>query len=138
MFNISYLRGKKFGAVTIQTRQLVCLVEIFNLFYKINNKKIWVKTITPDLYHYMNYLVLAYWIMGDGAKRNKGVTLCTDGFTLSEVILLINILILKFNIQPSIHKEKKGYRIYINKIDLDTLRPFLVPHFTPHFLYKII
>lgn len=39
----------------------------------------------------MDYIVLAYWIMGDGAKRNKGITLCTDGFTLYEVVTLINI-----------------------------------------------
>jgi len=45
--------------------------------------------------------------MGDGSKRNKGITLCTDNFNIEEVILLINILIIKFNINPTIHKEKK-------------------------------
>jgi hypothetical protein len=29
--------------------------------------------------------------MGDGARRNKGIILCTDRFTLQEVVLLINI-----------------------------------------------
>ena len=38
--------------------------------------------------------------MGDGAKKNKGFTLCTDNFTLQEVIMLINIFIIKFNINP--------------------------------------
>ena len=137
MYSTTILRGKKFGCVTIQTRQLACLMEMFNLFYKLNNGK-WVKTIKSDLYFYMDYIVLAYWIMGDGAKRNKGITLCTDGFTLYEVITLINILILKFNINPSIHLEKKRYRIYINKKDTDLLRPYLIPHFVDHFLYKII
>jgi hypothetical protein len=76
--------------------------------------------------------------MGDGSKRNKGITLCTDGFTLEEVILLINMLILKFDICPTLHKEKIYYRIYINKKGIDQLRPFLLPHMNPHFLYKII
>ncbi len=86
----------------------------------------------------MDDIVLAYWIMGDGAKRNEGVTLCTDGFTLQEVVLLINILIIKFNINPTIHKEKKYYRIYIGKKDLNLLRPHILPFFVDHFLYKIL
>ena len=38
----------------------------------------------------------------DGAKRNKGLTLCTDNFSLQEVVLLINIFIINFNINPSL------------------------------------
>ena len=30
--------------------------------------------------------------MGDGAKLNKGLVLCTDSFTIQEVVLLINVL----------------------------------------------
>ena len=44
---------------------------------------------------------------------------------MQEVVLLINILILKFNINPTIHKEKKFFRIYINKIDLIKIKPFI-------------
>lgn len=136
-FSISNLRGKNFGCVTIQTRQLACLMELFHLFYK-ENSGVWVKSIKPDLFFYMDYIVLAYWIMGDGSRRDKGITLCTDGFTLLEVVLLVNILILKFNINPTIQKEKKRHRIYINEKDLNKLKPYLIPHFINHFLYKII
>lgn len=137
MFSNSTLRGKNFGVLTIQTRQLVCLVELFNLFY-ISKKGFWVKSIKLDLFFFMDYIVLAYWIMGDGAKKNRGVILCTDSFTLKEVVLLINILIIKFNINPTIHCEKKKYfRIYINEKDLNKLKPFITPYFINHFLYKI-
>lgn len=44
--------------------------------------------------------------MGDGSRRAKGLLLCTDNFTLPEVVLLVNILIIKFNISPTIQKEK--------------------------------
>ena len=74
---------------------------------------------------------------GDGSKRNEGVTLCTDKLTLPEVVLLINLLIIKFDINPTLHKEKNNYRIYINKADLNKIRPHLLPHFVDHFLYKI-
>jgi len=87
----------------------------------------------------MNYIVLAHWIMRKGKKKNKGLILYTDNFTLYEVIILINILILKFNIKPTLHKNKdsKNYRIYINKLDLNKLIPFIIPYFHPIFYYKL-
>jgi hypothetical protein len=136
MFGSSTLRGQIFYNLTLQTRQLACLKEIFHLFYIVVDNKI-IKVIKEDLFFYTDYIVLAHWIMGDGSKRNKGVTLCTDKFTLPEVVLLINILIIKFDINPTLHKEKKNYRIYINKADLNKIRPHLLPHFVDHFLYKI-
>jgi len=126
-------RGKLFYALQIETRQLQCLIEIYNLFYKFSN----IKCIKSELYNYLDYLALAHWIMGDGSKRNKGITLCTDSFTIQEVVLLINILIIKFNIKPTIHKEKKNYRIYINNSDLNKILPFIKPYFINSFLYKI-
>lgn len=142
MTSSNILRGRRakgpkgFYSVTFQTRQLHCLLEIYDLFYVVvDGKKN--KVIKKELLFYMDYIVLAHWIMGDGSKRNKGVTLCTDGFTYQEVILLIEILRLKFDIMPRIHKEKTFHRIAINKYDLDRLRPHLIPHFVNHFLYKI-
>jgi len=35
------------------------------------------------------------------------------------------------------HKEKKGFRIYINHIDLMKIRPHLLPHMVDHFIYKL-
>ena len=132
----SYIRGKLFLSISFQTRQLECFNEVFNLFYKFKEGK-YVKTIKPELILYMDYIVLAYWFMGDGSKRNDVITLCTDNFTLQEVVLLINILILKFDINPTIHKEKKNFRIYINKKELNLIIPYIKPYFVKHFLYKI-
>lgn len=136
IFGSSTLRGQNFYNLTLQTRQLACLMEIFHLFYIVVDCKM-IKVIKEDLFLYMDYIVLAHWIMGDGAKRNKGVTLCTDNFTLPEVVLLINILIIKFDINPTLHKQRNNYQIYINKVDLNKIRPHLLPHFVDHFLYKI-
>jgi hypothetical protein len=129
-------RGKLFYALQLDTRQLNCLIEIFDLFYKVEDNK-YVKSIKLELYHYFDYLALAHWIMGDGAKKNNGITLCTDNFTIQEVVLLINILMLKFNINPTIHKERNKYRIYINNKDLNKIIPFIKPYFVNSFLYKI-
>lgn len=132
----SIKRGKKFFNVSFQSRQLDCLNEILNLMYNFKDGK-YVKTIKPELIFYMDYIILSHLIMGDGAKKNKGITICTDNFTLKEVVLLINIFIIKFEISPTIHKEKNKFRIYINEKDLKKIKPFIEPFFVNHFLYKI-
>lgn len=129
-------RGKLFFSLSLQTRQLECLNEIFNLFYLVNKGQI-IKTVKPELFFYIDYLVLAHWIMGDGSKRAKGLILCTDNFNLQEVVLLVNILIIKFNINPTIQKEKNKFRIYINEKSLIKIKPFILPFFVDHFLYKL-
>lgn len=125
-----------FFAVYLQTRQLACLNDIFNLFYFTNKGKI-IKTVKQELFFHMDYIVLAHWIIGDGSKRQKGLLLCTDNFTLQEVLLLVNILIIKFQINPTIQKEKDKFRIYINGKSLMKMKPFILPYFVDHFLYKI-
>ena len=131
------MRGKIFFNVSFQTRQLDCLNEILNLMYLFKEGK-YVKTVKPELFLYMDYIALAHLIMGDGARRNNGITLCTDNFTLQEVVTLINIFIIKFNISPTVHKEKEKFRIYINEKSLMKIKPFILPYFVDHFLYKII
>ena len=96
-----------------------------------------IKTVKQELFFYMDYMVLAHWIMGDGSKRAKGLILCTDNFSLLEVVLLVNILILKFDINPTIQREKNKFRIYINGKSLMKIKPFILPYFVDHFLYKI-
>lgn len=95
------------------------------------------KCIKLQLFDYLDEIVLAHWIMGDGAKKNKGLTLCTDSFTLKENILLINMLYLKFNIICTLHKEKFNYRIFINKKQLDKLKKLVRPYILIPFRYKI-
>jgi len=154
------LRGKTFHSWSFQTRQLPCLIEINDLFYDAlratgkNEKGKRLKIIKPDLFFYMDYISLAHWIQGDGSCRNKGVTLITHGFSLKEVILLFNILIIKFDIQPTIYSNehlwdckiykgakpklaKVGHQIQINEKDLNKIKPKLLPYFSDHFWYKI-
>lgn len=147
------MRGKIIYSWSLQTRQLPCFMEIFNIFYveRGGNMK---KSIKPELFFYLDYIALAHWIQGDGSSRNKGVSLITHGFTLEEVILLFNILIIKFNIQPTIYSyetrwdpevykgprpelAKTEHQIHISERDLNKIRPKLLPYFSDHFLYKI-
>lgn len=146
------IRGKTFYDWSFQTRRLPCLIEIYNLFYVKEKGKI-IKTIKPDLFFYLDYIALAHLIQADGSSRNKGVSLITNGFTLKEVILLMNILIIKFDIQPTIYsyeiprdtaiyrgpapQKVEQHQIQINAKDLNKIKPKLLPYFSDHFLYKI-
>lgn len=127
-------RGKLFYSLEFQTRQLKSLNEIYNLFYTENIK---VKSITPELFNYLDFIAIAHWIMGDGAKRNKGIILCTDCFSIKEVVLLMNILLIKFNIKSTIHYDNNRPRIYINKVELNKIKLQIKPYFVNRFLYKI-
>lgn len=74
--------------------------------------------------------------MGDGAKRNKGIVLCTDNFTLKEVVLLLNILNIKFDLDCKIHIDNKYYRIFFNKKSLNKIFNYIKPYFEDHFWFK--
>ena len=126
-------RGKLFFGIEFNTRQLKCLNEIYILFYNNLEKK----SIKAELYNYIDYITIAYWIMGDGVKRNKGITICTDSFSFKEVVILINILKIKFDINSTIHLEKHRPRIYINKRELYKILPYIIPYFSKKSLYKL-
>jgi hypothetical protein len=46
--------------------------------------------------------------MDDGYKSGKGIYICTESFSLSEIDFLINILKSKFDLQCSRHKTNNG------------------------------
>jgi TRAP-type mannitol/chloroaromatic compound transport system permease small subunit len=140
------LRGKIFFSLAFRTRQLKCLNEIYNLFFNNEGERY----INTNLFHYFDYVVIAHWIMGDGSKSGKGIILCTDSFTLKEVVTLMNILLIKYNIYSTINyntsispydklkkKKLKVPRIYINGENLNKIRPFIKPYILDCFLYKI-
>ena len=129
----TWKRGKLFYALEFQTRQLNCFNEIHNLFF--SNTKI--KIIKPELFDYLDYKCIAHWIMGDGCMKSKGLILCTESFSIKEVVLLMNMLKIKFNINSSIHGGINRPRIYINKIELLKILPFIKPYFIKSFLYKL-
>lgn len=133
----NHKRGKVFFAYTFQTRQLLCLYSIHSLFYT-DREQPKRKTITNEIFHYIDHIAICHWIMGDGAKKNKGIILCTDSFSFKEVVILMNVLVVKYNINSAIYLEKGKPRIYINLKELKKLLPYIKDHFVEDMLYKII
>ena len=130
------IRGKLFYGGSISTRALPSLNEIVMLLYEDKNGKL-VRKIQEELINYMDEVVLAHWIMGDGSKRNNGIILCTDGFTMKEVVMLMNILKIKLDLGTTIHKEKGRSRIYINGKELKKVISSIDKEIINHFKYKL-
>jgi len=91
--------------------------------------------------------------MGDGSKSGKGLILCTDSSFAranEEVVFLMNILKIKFDINSTIYyitsislydllktRKKKLPRIFINGENFDKVKLFVEPYILNCFLYKI-
>jgi hypothetical protein len=132
--NYTFKRGKLFFCLEFQTRMFKSLNELYKLYYIENTK---IKIITPDLFHYIDYVSIAHWIQGEGAKRNKGIILGTDCFTIKEVVLIMNILLIKFNISSTILYINNRPKIYLKNKELNKIKSEIKPFFVQTFLYKI-
>lgn len=119
-------------SVELHTRALPCFTNLHTLFY--NNKKI----IPEDIYNLLDPIALAHWIQGDGKFDRSGLILCTDSYSIQDVLRLINVLIIRYDLKCSIHNPKKGhYRIYISKKSIPKLRKLVLPYIVPSMLYKL-
>ena len=123
------------------------------LRYKFYDHRI--KIIPDDIYDYLNYESLAHMIMCDGSFSSKGLTLNLQSFTLKELILLLNVLKIKFDLDCTIHKSRHQYVLYIRVKSVNKLYKVLTDYYnvnplplrgegacpvgryhTPHFLNK--
>ena len=73
--------------------------------------------------------------MGDGTY-SSGITLQTQCFTLKEIVLIINVLIIKFRLECNIHKQDNYYVIYIKGKSLKKNLHHMLPYIHPSMLYK--
>lgn len=80
-----------------ETRTLLCITILYDKFMEDGRK-----SIPVDIYNYLSPVALAYWKMSDGTRSGKGMVLCTDGFTVIEVVRLMNALIYRYEINCSL------------------------------------
>lgn len=126
------LHKKEHIGLGFTTRSLPCITELYNMFY-VNNKKI----IPLNLYDLLTWEALAHWIMGDGTY-NSGVRIQTDYFTIKEVVFIINILIIKFNLDCSLHYQRNNYIIYIKSKSIKNNLHNLLPYIHYSMKYKVL
>jgi len=140
---------KTYSSVSFATLTLPCFTYYRNLFYNTQNKKV----IPSNISELLTPRGLAYWIMDNGSIQNKGLHLNTYAFAFKEVNILKELLENMF-IDPkffcssltqtgpmvlkcSIHKHKKGYRIYIWEESMIIIKNHISQYMHKDMLYKI-
>jgi len=99
-----------------------------------------VKIVPECISDYLSPLALAIWIMDDGSKVSKGLKLCTNSFSYSDCLLLINVLNQIYGLKSSVHSAgaPEQYVIYIWTESMPRLRKIIEPHMHSSMKYKII
>lgn len=119
------------------TRALPCLSEIYELFYP-KGAVLKEKIIPSNIYELLTPIALAHVIMGDGSARDSGLTLCTDCYTINDVVKLMNVLIIRYGINSTLQQKRDNqYRIYIRSSSMPLLRSIVTPHMHSSMLYKL-
>lgn len=110
-----------------------------NLFYTKTDTG-FKKTIPNNIIELITPVSLAYWIMCDGYKKNKGVGLATNSFSISDNVKLITALNNKFGFKcwmVNDHGLGTTPTIFIPHSDLAVLQQLVLPYMLPSLLYKI-
>jgi len=123
---------KKYYLMVLATRNYFFLNELYDIFI-INGKK----CVPDEIYHEWTPVALAHWIMCDGSWTHSGLTLCTDSFTLKDVVILMNVLLIKYNISSNLHKAAGLPRIYIGSKEISKLRIIVNECIISFFSYKL-
>ena len=130
--------NNSYSSVNFATLSLPCFNYYKNLFY--NSDGASQKIVPSNIQDLLTPRGLAYWIMVDGSIQNKGLHLNTYGFTNQEILNLKYSLEKMFGentLKCSIHKHKKGDRIYIWGESMDVIRHNINKFMHKNMLYKI-
>lgn len=125
---------RSFG-LQMQTRALPIFTELRYLFYVDGIK------IIPDfeiIYNLLTPEALAHWIAGDGTRHYKSIILCTDSYSISDVVKLMNVLIIKYDLECTLHMHKKvSPRIRIRTRSMSRLVSIVAFHMPDSLYYKL-
>jgi len=125
--------GVKFYGLEFFTRSYPFLTELFSLFHPAGKK-----VIPDNIYDLLSPVALAHLIMGDGNASGNALVLSTDCYSLSDVVRLMNVLIIRYELVCTLHKKRENqYRIYISSRSMPRLKGIVVPYMHETMLYKL-
>jgi len=76
--------------------------------------------------------------MGDGTSRPHGLIICTDSYSVIDVVRLMNVFIIKYRLECILRYHSTTQpRIYIRQRSMPILRGLVRPYMTNSMLYKI-
>ena len=128
--------GKRNNGLEIFTRSFPCFKELRSIFYVDK-----VKIIPDNIYELLTPVALAHMIMGDGSVSRHGLVLCTNSYRLEEVVLLMNVLMIRYELECTIHKKRRNQKIehmiYIRQGSMPSLLNIVSPYMHESMLYKL-
>ena len=70
--------------------------------------------------------------------KSHGLDLCTNSYSIQDVVLLINVLIIKYRLECTLQTQQKNqYLIYIQQCSMASLLNIVSPYMHPSMLYKL-
>jgi hypothetical protein len=85
-------------------------------------------------------IALSHWIMGDVSVHSHGLILCTDSYSVQDVVRLMNVLIIKYRLDctlRSIFPKPAQFIIYIRRRSINLLHTIITPNMNASMLYKL-
>ena len=125
--------NNRYFGISFETRSLLCFTGLYKMFYKNN-----IKCIPDNIYELLMPMALAHWIMGDASARPHGLLLCTDSYSVSDVIKLMNVLMIKYELNCTLQFPAENRpRIYIKQSSMPKLKKIVSIYIIPSMLYKL-
>ena len=96
--------GNPYFGLQFLTRSLSCFTEIYSSFYDAKG----IKRIPEDIYNLLTPVALAHLIMGDGQASVHGLILCTNSYSIKDVVRLMNVLMIRHRLDCTITLKKQN------------------------------
>ena len=92
-----------------------------------------------NIYDLLTPVALAHFIMGDGGFKSKGIFICTDSYSIQDVVRIINVLIIRYDLKCTLHKSSNGlgYRIYISRNSVERILKIVKSYIIPSLYHKL-
>lgn len=97
---------------------------MYSLFYNAEKKR----EINPDIFFFINGIVLAFCIIGDAGWNGSNVRLYSNGFSVKDCVILMNVLKIKFHIDCTLNFDNDQPMIYVGAVSLATVRALVFPY----------
>lgn len=124
--------GKTYYGLEFMTRALPCFSVLKSWFYKGR-----IKIVPINIYDLLTYEGIAHIIMCDGSfVKGGGIYINFQSFTIEDLIIFMNVLNIKFNLNCKLHKSRHQYIIYINVKSIKILYPNIEKYIIPSMKYK--
>lgn len=130
---LPHLIGKDYFALKFNTLSLACFNIYREMFYDLSG----LKRVPINIADHFTQVSLAYWFMDDGYKSPTGYYFCTESFSTSDILVLLDMLQTKFDLDCSVHKTTNGPRIYIKKSSVTHFNSLVRDEIITQFQYKL-